>query len=150
MDQEKYLNMSNQQRGVFNATQNLTSPGCIPGFYSKAQAMILNKDGLRQDTRFTQQGAKMVTVGDKAKAIIYGDREKTFGKPESNLGKISQLWGAYLDKELTPYDVSNMMMLLKIARLQNANGHEDSLVDVVGYALIQERMKDADKVVTNT
>lgn len=97
-----------------------------------------------------QQGEQMVTIGDKAKAIIYGDREKTYGHPAKNLERIAKLWSAYLDKELTAYDVSNLMVLLKTARLQNTPAHEDTLVDIIGYTLLQERVKDADKVVTNT
>lgn len=104
----------------------------------------------REDLNPKQQGEQMVTIGDKAKAIIYGDREKTYGHPAKNLERIAKLWSAYLDKELTAYDVSNLMVLLKTARLQNTPAHEDTLVDIIGYTLLQERVKDADKVVTNT
>ncbi len=112
----------------------------------EAQEQLLN----RADLRPKQQGEQMVTIADKAKAIIYGDREKTYGHPAKNLERIAKLWSAYLDKELTAYDVCNLMAMLKIARLQNTPGHEDTLVDIIGYTLLQERVKDADKVVTNT
>ena len=104
----------------------------------------------REDLRPKQQGEQMVTIADKAKQIVLGDREKTYGHPAKNLDRIAKLWSAYLDKELTAYDVCNLMVLLKTARLQNPPGHEDTLVDIIGYTLLQERVKDADKVVTNT
>ena len=97
-----------------------------------------------------QQGEQMVTIADKAKQIVLGDRERVYGHPAKNLDRIAKMWSAYLDKELTAYDVSNLMVLLKTARLQNTPAHEDTLVDIIGYTLLQERVKDADKVVTNT
>ena len=112
----------------------------------EAQEQLLN----RADLRPNQQGEQMVTIADKAKQIVLGDRERVYGHPAKNLERIAKLWSAYLDKELTAYDVCNLMAMLKIARLQNTPGHEDTLVDIIGYTLLQERVKDADKVVTNT
>ena len=91
-------------------------------------------------------------IGKKAWDIVgpHADRERVYGHPAKNLERIAKLWSAYLDKELTAYDVCNLMVLLKTARLQHTPAHEDSLVDAIGYEMLQERIKDAAKVVTNT
>lgn len=83
-----------------------------------------------------------MTIADKAKEIIYGDREQTYGDPRKNLDCIAELWTSYMkDKaEITADDVCNMMCLLKIARLKNTPAHEDSMTDIVGYTLLQERI----------
>jgi hypothetical protein len=81
----------------------------------------------------------------EAEGIIYGDREKTYGKPSKNLTCIAQLWTAYLDNRqnsdtpLGATDVAAMMTLLKIARLANSPDHRDSLVDACGYLALIER-----------
>lgn len=84
----------------------------------------------------------MTTIADKAAEIIYGDREKTYGHPGKNLEVIAGLWSAYLEKTITPEDVCHLMVLMKISRLKNTPDHEDSKVDVIGYALLSERLRE--------
>lgn len=83
---------------------------------------------------------KTINIADKAKEIIYGDREQTYGDPGKNIETIANLWGDYLGVPVTQGDVCNMMCLLKIARLKNTPGHEDSMMDLIGYTLLQERI----------
>jgi Domain of unknown function (DUF6378) len=84
-----------------------------------------------------------VNVLEEAQKIIYGDREKTYGKPSRNLDCIAKMWNAYLEsiggRELENKDVAVMMVLLKAARLANDPEHRDSLVDICGYAALVER-----------
>ena len=88
-----------------------------------------------------------VNVLEEAQDIIYGDREKTYGKPSKNLDCIADLWNTYLtdrfdeglSRPLTNKDVAVMMVLLKTARLANDINHRDSLVDICGYAALVER-----------
>lgn len=77
---------------------------------------------------------------DKAKAVTNGDREEHYGSPEDNFATIADLWETYLGRRksaaitITPDDVAVMMILLKVARLAWDNTHEDSWVDIAGYA----------------
>lgn len=94
------------------------------------------------------------TILDEAKAIIYGDRERTYGHPAKNLVNIANLWSAYLNglfpelspgdwsNIITPEDVCQMMILMKSARLMNTPDHRDSLVDQCGYAALQTRIDE--------
>jgi hypothetical protein len=84
------------------------------------------------------------TVEEEAVDIIYGDREETYGDPAKNIRKIAALWSAYLglDTALSIEDVCNLMILLKTARLQHTPNHRDSMVDIVGYTLLKERMQN--------
>jgi hypothetical protein len=93
----------------------------------------------------TKEGRLMdkKSVLQEAQEIIYGDREKTYGKPSKNLETIAVMWQAFLDARgdvsLTAKDVSVMMVLLKAARLGNDLDHRDSVVDICGYAALIER-----------
>lgn len=87
-----------------------------------------------------------MSILKEANAIIYGDREKTYGHPSKNLNTIATMWSAYmLAKQaergslFTAKDVATMMILLKAARLANNPDHRDSLVDICGYAALVER-----------
>lgn len=86
------------------------------------------------------------SVLDEARKIIYGDRERTYGKPSKNLEGIARMWSAYLANRSTDLnaplhakDVAAMMILLKAARLANSPNHRDSVVDICGYAALIER-----------
>lgn len=93
----------------------------------------------------------MENILTEAHRIIYGEREQTYGDPSKNLRSIAGFWNHYIaskygtDSRLTPTDVCAMMRLLKEARLINTPGHHDSLVDLCGYAALEERMQNADK-----
>lgn len=71
---------------------------------------------------------------DKAKEIINGARQENYGKPESNFSRIAIYWSIYLDHAVSATDVALMMVLMKLARLQNKPDHEDSWIDIAGYA----------------
>jgi hypothetical protein len=84
-----------------------------------------------------------LSVLKEAHKIIYGDREKTYGKPSKNLDTIAKMWNAYINavdkRDLTAKDVACLMILLKTARLANDQTHRDSVVDICGYAALIER-----------
>ena len=88
------------------------------------------------------------TLLDKAKEIIYGDREKTYGTPDKNLKTIARMWSAYLESrlnmrnlpvELNAVDVCWMMNLLKTARAAHDQSWGDNPVDAIGYLALTER-----------
>lgn len=71
---------------------------------------------------------------DKAKEIVNGARQENYGSPEENFARIAAFWTLYLQRHITPSDVAAMMCLMKLARIQNNPKHEDSWVDICGYA----------------
>jgi hypothetical protein len=73
--------------------------------------------------------------------LINGDREKDYGTPRENFNKIAKMWTIYMNHEVTEYDVCNMMVLLKIARLSQ-NAHTDSSIDAAGYAALAAEMSE--------
>ena len=70
---------------------------------------------------------------DRAKAIVTGEREKQYGKPEDNFAIIAKLWSAYTGHEFSPVDVAMMMALLKVARIKTGDYLSDNYVDICGY-----------------
>ena len=81
---------------------------------------------------------------DKAKAAT-ADRESSYGSPRENFDNIAQLWNVILGKKtlkepLSCADVAMMMVALKLARLMNEPDHEDSQVDICGYAALMSEV----------
>ena len=81
---------------------------------------------------------------DKAKEIVWGDREKTYGDPGINLERIALGWSVIFGVEVTAEQVAWAMVWLKTAREVNAVS-EDNLVDAVGYLALIDRIR-AEKV----
>lgn len=79
--------------------------------------------------------AEILTIAEEA---INGERARSYGDPAEGFGKTGALWATHLglDKPLTPTDVAIMLILLKISRLGVSPDHQDSWVDVAGYAAL--------------
>lgn len=68
-------------------------------------------------------------------------RRSEYGSPKENFQMIGKIWSAILDIHITPDDVALMMIGLKLAR--EAHKHsEDNLVDICGYALCVEELRN--------
>lgn len=69
------------------------------------------------------------------------ERNATHGTPEDSFEKIAALWGAYLGIDLDPFEVGDLMNLLKIARSKTAQTfHRDNYADMCGYATLTADM----------
>jgi len=70
----------------------------------------------------------------RAQQCVSGDRDGTYGAPEDSFSAIGVLWQAYLGIDLDQHDVALLLALMKIARAKANPYHEDSWVDLAGYA----------------
>jgi len=84
------------------------------------------------------------TVLQMAEKCVCTDRNQQYGEPEDNFDGIAEFWTTYIKNrcvgtgasvEVTSGDVSNMMMLFKIARAMTATEQKaDTYIDIAGYA----------------
>ena len=74
-----------------------------------------------------------IDVIAKAKELITGARQASYGSPKSNFSTIGRIWGAINDiPDIAPEKVALMMAGLKIARESFLHG-DDNIVDGIGY-----------------
>lgn len=72
--------------------------------------------------------------------LISGQRQQDYGDKLQNFSQIAMLVQGYLspklqpDKAITPEDIAMIMVCVKMARLSKSPDHEDSILDVAGYA----------------
>lgn len=81
---------------------------------------------------------------EKAKTIINGERQGTYGDPENNFNTIAKMWSAYLHKDLSAVDVANMMVLMKVARNSSGVYKDDNWIDICGYAALGGEIQGID------
>lgn len=79
------------------------------------------------------------TILEEAERIVGGERQEQYGDVRESFIHISELWSAYLGKQLSVFDVAHLMMLLKISR-NSHNIKRDNLTDVCGYARCAEKL----------
>ena len=69
-------------------------------------------------------------------ANVIAERSTQYGDAGGNMAAIAQRWSATLGKEITTAQVVLCLLDLKLARLAHDPTHEDSAVDVCGYAAL--------------
>ena len=79
---------------------------------------------------------KREQILDKAKTLISGDRAKDYGDAYLNHKRIAELWSPILDKDITVEQVYACMIAVKLSRLIETPDHEDSWIDICGYAAL--------------
>jgi hypothetical protein len=71
----------------------------------------------------------------KAQTIIDGDRQKDYGDWSDNAEDIASMWTVILGSNVSARQVGLCMIALKMVRLKRGP-HEDSFVDICGYAAL--------------
>lgn len=81
---------------------------------------------------------------DRAKEIVYQDRQTMYGDPLPSARRTAAMWSAILGTEVTPQQVILCMVAMKISR-EVGGHHPDHIVDIAGYAenlfLIEEALR---------
>ena len=118
-----------------------------------------------QNSESKSSGIGKTSVLMEAESIINGQRRQDYGSVTESFGNVAGLWTEYLERHaqaaiasaqtkyqrndampitvisLSPEDVANLMILMKVSRAQNGF-HRDSYVDIAGYAGCAEKLQD--------
>ena len=70
----------------------------------------------------------------KHAATVLADRSKTYGDPGKAMAAIASRWSITLGHPVTPAQVVLCMIDLKLTRLARDSKHQDSILDLAGYA----------------
>ena len=73
---------------------------------------------------------------DEAEKLINGPRAKEYGPAKFNNERIAKIWSVILAREVTAEEVVACMIGVKLARLAETIGHDDSWIDIIGYAAL--------------
>ena len=71
-------------------------------------------------------------------AETLNERGAVYGSAATNHRRISELWSGYLDTYISPEQAAMCMLLVKVSRLSESSTHDDSLKDLIGYALVSQ------------
>ena len=82
---------------------------------------------------------KALEVLEEAIALIHGQRADDYGDAQLSFQRMADLVNPIIKKadgNLTATDMALVMIQVKIARLQETPDHEDSWIDIAGYAAL--------------
>ena len=72
----------------------------------------------------------------KTAAKTVQERGETYGSPRENMARTAALWSVLLKMEISPTQVAMCMIAVKQARLVETPNHEDSVIDIAGWAAV--------------
>ena len=75
-------------------------------------------------------------------AQVIAERSTQYGDVSGNMAAIAARWSSTLGREVTPAQVVLCLLDLKLARLAHDPTHEDSAVDVCGYAALLRELTE--------
>tara|TARA_R110002020_G_scaffold32222_1_gene99331 strand:- start:5861 stop:6154 length:294 start_codon:yes stop_codon:yes gene_type:complete len=90
----------------------------------------MNKDFMEG---LLEHAAKQVT---KIKHKQHGDAKESFEF-------VAGLWSVYLNTDVKPHDVPQMMALLKMGRMKFGEYNVDDHIDAIGYAALAAKLHSA-------
>jgi hypothetical protein len=77
-----------------------------------------------------------------AEEMISALRDEVYGDPLTNHQRIAEMWSAILDVDVRPEEVVLCMIAVKMSRLCRVPDHEDSWIDIAGYAALGGEIAD--------
>ena len=75
-------------------------------------------------------------------ANVIAERSTQYGDVTGNMAAIAARWSGTLGHEITPAQAVLCLLDLKLARLAHDPTHEDSAVDVCGYAAVLRELTE--------
>ena len=82
-----------------------------------------------------------MTITQEAEKIITGERRKAYGAVDTSFQQIAKIWSGILNHEVTPQQVTLLMIGLKLQR-ESSSHCRDNLVDIIGYTLLNDKLNE--------
>ena len=82
--------------------------------------------------------------------VALNSRGQHYGKVLENHSRIAKIWSVILGSDVTEEQVALMMVGLKVARLVETPDHQDSILDIAGYAAVMSECIEEKKTQKNT
>jgi len=73
-------------------------------------------------------------------ATLVTERRQLYGDPAAGMAIVAKRWSITLGRQVTPAEVVLCLIDLKLARLGHDPRHQDSLLDVAGYAAVLQEV----------
>ena len=69
-------------------------------------------------------------------ATVVAERSRTYGAPAGSMELLAKRWSITLGRTVTPAQAVMCLIDLKLTRLAHDPHHQDSILDIAGYAAV--------------
>ena len=69
-------------------------------------------------------------------ATVVAERSKAYGAPAGSMELLAKRWSITLGRTVTPAQAVMCLIDLKLTRLAHDPHHQDSILDIAGYAAV--------------
>jgi len=76
----------------------------------------------------------------KEAAHIVAERSKSYGSPAQSMELLAKRWSLTIGHNVTPAQVVMCLIDLKLTRLSHDPSHQDSILDIAGYAAVLQEV----------
>ena len=111
-----------------------SAQSCYPNLHNPLWWFAVPTKAIPTDPKASQ------SIAEEAAAVVAGDRAADYGDVNESFARIAKLWSAYTGSNISPWDVAQMMILLKVSRAKTS-AKRDTLVDIIGYAECANQLK---------
>lgn len=73
-------------------------------------------------------------------ASVVAERREIYGEPAAAMATVARRWSITLGRPVTPAEVVLCLIDLKLARLGHDPRHQDSVLDIAGYAAVLQEV----------
>lgn len=73
-------------------------------------------------------------------ASVVAERRTIYGDPAASMATVARRWSITLGRPITPAEVVLCLIDLKLARLGRDSKHQDSILDIAGYAAVLQEV----------
>ena len=73
-------------------------------------------------------------------ASVVAERRTIYGDPAASMATVAKRWSITLGRPITPAEVVLCLIDLKLARLGQDPKHQDSILDIAGYAAVLQEV----------
>ncbi|MGE0580497.1 DUF6378 domain-containing protein [Reyranella sp.] len=71
---------------------------------------------------------------------VVAERRKAYGDPAVSMAAVARRWSITLGHPITPAQVVLCLIDLKLTRLAHDPRHQDSILDIAGYAAVLQEV----------
>lgn len=82
------------------------------------------------------------SIAAEAERLVTGPRRADYGSVTESFEVVANFWTAIVGHPITPQKVAAMMVAYKLCRETTGAGKRDNLVDLIGYTLLWQQLKD--------
>ena len=151
------MSITNNNTGLATSIQGVLdeyeefSKSCLDNGYTDTGDLWAETNRLTKVLNEVQQ--KLLADSPERSGVlgeVIDRRMQVYGRPTIAFSEIAEMWSVYLGVPISAYQVTILMILMKIVRSKTSPDYSDHIDDIKGYADLFEKVMGEDLIKART